>query len=294
MERSHRCVISLGVGKAIYRDSLLRLEESLRRVRFDGDYLYWDEQLPKGSPEHFDVPFGFKSYCFYEALNLGYREVLWIDSACVAIRSLHPVFQLIKENGYVMFNNNYDQMMGQWSSDAALAAHGLTRDEAMAIPEHPCSVIGLDLSSPLGRQFLEGWHQVMGDGITVRGTKDAITSWEDYQAIAWNRDGCISSDPRVRGHRHDQLAAGLVASRLGMTPYCDALRDVHYKENPINRHTSILHHREFGNQITPLDQIYFEVFFRGPFWNTPRQYASRVLRALKRRLAFSSAPSPLP
>lgn len=207
-----------------------------------------------------------------------------MDSVCVAIRSLDPVFRLIKDRGYVMFNNNYGQMMGQWSSDVALEVNGITRDEAMGIPEMPCSVMGLNMRSPLATQFLGDWHQIMSDGVTARGTREVVSTWEEYQSIFWNRNQKISSDPRVRGHRCDQPAAGIAAHRLGMTPYADFLRDIHYKETSINRHTSILHHREFGESITSLDEIYRNIFIRMPLIDSPRQAVYRQLRKFKRRL----------
>ena len=280
--RSNRCVISLGIGKKTYRDCLNRLQESLRRTRFDGDFLFWDERFPDGAPSHFEAPFAFKVYCFFAARDLGYEEILWMDSVCVALRPLAPVFDLIQAKGYVMFNNNYGQMMGQWSSDEALVANGLTRDEAMLIPETPCSVLGLDLRSPLANQFLDGWNQIMSDGVTARGTREPVDNLEDYMAIFWNKNQRISSDPRVRGHRCDQPAAGIVAHRLGMTPYSDLLRDIHYNGTKINRQTAILHHREFGDEITFLDDIYHHVFFRMPLIEPLQKNVYKVARKLKR------------
>jgi hypothetical protein len=276
-----RCVISLGIGKKIYKDCLLRLEESLYRVGFDGDFIYWNDYFPEGCSEHFDAPFGFKPFCFYEARNLGYRQILWIDSPCVAIRSLQPVFESMKENGYILFNNNYSQTMGQWSSDEALATNAISREEALLIPEIPCSVLGLDVQDPRAQQFLEQWHQIMSDGVTAKGTKDKIRDWEDYQSIAWNRNNRISSDIRVKGHRHDQTAAGIVAHRLGMQPYSDYLKDIHYQAKPVKRNTIILHHREFGESITPLSEIYYRVFFKTPFVDNPRSFL-RKLRSVAR------------
>lgn len=280
------CVISLGIGKPAYRNSLERLKESLQRVRFKGDFLFWNDQLPPGCPDHFDVPFGFKTYCFYEAFKLGYRQILWMDSTCIALRSLDPVFQSVQRNGYIFFNNNYEQVLGQWISDEALEQNHLSRDQAMCIPELPCSVLGLDLSQPLASTFLEQWHQVMADGVTARGTRSPIRDWEEYQAIFWNRNQRISADPRARGHRCDQPAAGLVAHRLGMSPYGDFLRDIHYPKRPIQRNTAILHYREFTESITPLNTILHQVFFRSPFIDTPRRKlhaAGRKLRNLLRR-----------
>jgi hypothetical protein len=280
--RLNRCVISLGVGKKVYKDCIKRLQESLIRTGFDGDFLFWNERFPDGAPSQFEAPFAFKTYCFFVARDLGYEEILWMDPVCVALRPLEPVFALIQANGYVMFNNNYGQVMGQWCSDEALAANGLSRDEAMLIPETPCSVLGLDLRSPLANHFLEGWYQIMSDGVTARGTRQPVDNWEDYMAIFWNKGGRISADPRVGGHRCDQPAAGIVAHRLGMTPYADLLRDIHFKGTKINRQTAILHHREFGEEITSLDDIYYHVFVRMPWIQPVRDGIQKVGRKVKR------------
>lgn len=276
-----RCVISLGVGKTCFTASLKRLEQSLRHVGFQGDFLSWDTELPGGCPSHFEAPFCFKTYCFYTAKRLGYKEVLWIDSTCVAIRSLNAVFDDIASEGYVFFNNNYDQMMGQWISDEALAQNMLTRDKAMTIPELPCSVMGLNMESNLANTFLDQWHQIMSDGITARGTSRTINNWEDYQAMLWNRNHVASADPRVKGHRCDQAAAGIVAHRLGMIPYADYLRDIHYKPKPVKRNTSILHYREFSDQITSLKQIYHQIFFHEPWIETPRRRLRTVVKSIR-------------
>jgi len=279
--RTKRCVISLGVGKPVFKLTLQRLGESLKRVGFDGDYLYWDESLPSGCPNQFEAPFAFKSYCFIKAKELGYEQVLWIDAPCIAIRNLAPVFRSIEQHGYVFFNNNYGQMMGQWSSDDALAMNNISREAALAMPEIPCSVLGLNLRSDLASNFLNGWHQIMSDGITVKGIKEKIKTWDEYQEIFWNHNSRISQDPRVCGHRCDQVAAGIVAHRLGMLPYSDYLKDIHYQAKPVKRNTIILHHREFGESITPLSDIYYRVFFKTPFVDKPRSFL-RKLRSVAR------------
>jgi hypothetical protein len=276
-----RCIISLGVGKKAFSNGIKRLEESLRRVQFEGDFLYWDEQLPDGCPAHFDAPFAFKSYCFYVAKELGYSQILWIDSTCIALRSLGPVFADIAKHGYVFFNNNYDQKLGQWIGDDALSQNALSRDQAMDIAELPCSVLGLNMNTELGTSFLDQWHQIMADGVTARGTKQHIRDWEDYQNVFWNRNNRISNDPRAKGHRCDQAAAGIVAHRLGMTPYSDYLKDIHYQAKPVKLNTVILHYREFKDDITPLNAIYYQIFFRAPFIDKPRSSLRKLFRIAK-------------
>jgi hypothetical protein len=118
------------------------------------------------------------------------------------------------------------------------------------------------MRSELALKFLDQWALIMGDGITAKGTTNIVKDWDNYQAISWNKNKRISSDQRVRGHRHDQSAAGIVAHRLGMLPYSDYLKDIHYKVKPIKRNTIILHHREFSETITSLKDIYYQVFLR--------------------------------
>lgn len=281
-----RCVISLGAGRKGFTESLKRLEESLVRVRFKGDFLVWNDVLPEGSPTQFEAPMAFKTFCFHEAEKRGYEEILWIDAPIVALRSLEPIFAVMRENGYVTFANNYGQSLGQWSSDEVLDLHGISREEAMSIPETPTSVIGLNLRTELGSQFLDRWHRMNTDGLTCRGITRAITTVQDHYAIAWNKDGCVSKDQRVGGHRFDQTAAGIVAHQLGLHPNADSLRDIHYEATPVNRHTILLHHREFGEEITPLDRIYYRIFIEKPFLQTPRQKVRRLGRRLKAALPW--------
>ena len=276
-----RCVISLATGKNTFVDCLKRLEESLRRVRFNGDFICWSDELPSGSPTHFEAPFGFKPFCFMEAKKLGYEQVLWIDSTCVAIRPLEPVFRMMEQKGYVIFTNNYGQTMGQWCSDEVLRINNISREDALKIPEVPCSTIGLNLQNALACKFLEMWHQKSTDGITFRGIKEKIANWEDYYDIAWNKTGRVSKDPRVRGHRHDQPAAGIIAHQLGMSPFADGLRDILFKGTAVDKNTIILHHREFGDKITPLNRIYFKVFVMMPFIERPLEMVRSFLRSVR-------------
>lgn len=276
-----QCVISLGIGRPTYIECLKRLEQSLRRVAFAGDFLVWADELPAGSPTQFEAPMAFKTFCFNEAKTKGYEQVLWIDSPMIALRSLEPVFNLLNQHKYIAFNNNYGQTLGQWCSDEVLAKHHISREKALQIPEVPTSAIGLDFNSQLGNTFLDRWHNLCNDGLTCRGTTKEIVSAEDYYAITWNKNGCISSDQRVGGHRHDQTAAGIVADQMGLLPYATNLRDIHYKTTPIDRNTVLLHHREFGDKITPLERIVFHAFWREPFYERPRAKFSKVLNQVK-------------
>jgi hypothetical protein len=162
-----------------------------------------------------DVPFAFKPYCLAEAREHGGKLLLWLDSSCVAVRSLEPIFEQIERDGYILFRNG-SHRVGEWASDEALGALGLSRDQAMEMPEVNAAVIGLNTSSPVSNSFLERWHRAAREGLAFRGVSDQLHDRKDYQNVKWNRGARVSPDPRVRGHRHDQTVAGVLATQLGM------------------------------------------------------------------------------
>src|SRR5829696_3118427 len=171
--------------------------------------------FPDESPAHADVPFAFKPYCFKEARRRGGELLLWLDASCVAVRPLEPIFDQIERDGYILFRNRRYRV-GEWASDEALGVLGVSRDQAMEMPEVNGAAIGLNASSYISDSFLEKWHQRAQEKVAFRGVSEQLRTWVDYQDVKWNRGGRVSSDPRVRGHRHDQTVAGVLAAQLGM------------------------------------------------------------------------------
>jgi hypothetical protein len=212
-----RAILSLATKNKHYPEGLLRLHESLLRVGFSGEFMCWPPgSFPAGCPPHREVPFAFKPFCFVEACQRGVDLALWMDAACVAVRSLESLFREIDRRGYLLFRNGR-RRLGEWASDEALARFGIGREQAMSIPEVNAATLGLDLRSAVGREFLDRWHAAAQHGVAFRGVPEALRTREDYKAVKSNRARRASADPRVRGHRHDQTVAGILAYRLGLT-----------------------------------------------------------------------------
>lgn len=199
-----RCVVSVATGsKSHYYVWQKRLWSSLADVGFTGDRMFWNKELPPGSPTHAESPYAFKPAAFLAAREAGHKQILWCDSAVWARRPLDPAFDLLERQGFLFFYNGY--LCGNWITDAALEKQGLTRDEAMEIPDFTGCCMGLDLNHPLGAEFLARWHEASIDGVSFVG------DWTN------ERKQC-STDPRCRGHRHDQVIGSIIAHRMGMTP----------------------------------------------------------------------------
>jgi hypothetical protein len=215
--RERSCVLSLATADDRYPRQLARLKGSVQAAAFAGELMVWEPgAFPDACPPHLDVPFAFKPFCFADARARGVDLALWLDASCVVMAPLDPLFAQIREHGYLLFRNGRHKV-GEWASDAALARLGVTRAEAMQMPEANASAVGLDLHHPQAVEFLDRWLEEAQHGVAFRGTEEPLTGEADYLDIKWNHHGRASGAPGVRGHRHDQTVASVLAHHLGMT-----------------------------------------------------------------------------
>jgi len=207
---SNKCVISLGINNPQspsghpriisqnFIKGIQRIKEGLIRTNFSGQFLHWCDDYPIGSPKHWEVPFAFKPYCFQEALNQNFQLILWLDSSIKIKQPIEPLFELIKKDGYLIFQE--DHSVGEYCSDAALKTLSILREESFKIQSCWSCVLGLNLQTIIAREFLKIWKEKASDGVTFPGAK-------------W---GKVSEDKRVKGHRYDQTAASVIALQLNM------------------------------------------------------------------------------
>jgi hypothetical protein len=213
------CVISLGVSSPNSPDrptpsfqdfsrGLARIREDLLKFNFQGDFIPWDQHYPEGSPTQQQIHGAYKPFCFYEVQQRGYQLVLWMDASIKIRKPLEPLFALIKQDGYLMFQESHS--VGAYCKDEALKLLGITREESFKLPSCWSCVLGLDLSNQRSVEFLRQWKERASDGITFPGPK-----WSGVKG--WPRTA--SQDPRVHGHRCDQTSASVIAIKLGMAAW---------------------------------------------------------------------------
>ena len=210
-----KCVINYAKGDW-YITGQNRLTESLKNVKFDGDILTFQDEQQIGSPPHNEAPYAFKPYALKYAVEKGYELVLWCDASVWAIKPIDAIFDEIEKNNYCFFHNC---MCGEWSSDASLNSFGITREKSFDIAMLMGICMGFNMTTDICKEFLKRWLEKANDGVTFKG------SWN-------NNNNEVSSDPRVRGHRHDQTAASLIAYQLDMKFITPHLTYFQYYENP--------------------------------------------------------------
>jgi hypothetical protein len=200
-----RCIINFAKG-TWYPRGQQRLIKSLETQIFKGDMFAFKDEKQIPSLTHQEAPYAFKIAAFEKALARGYESILWCDSALYAIRPLEPIFDYIEEHGHMFFWDGWD--CAQWTNDKMLNYFNLSRDQAQKISQILACFIGLDLTNEKTKEFLKQW-------------KESIP----YFKGRWtNQNNTESQDPRCMGHRHDQSAASIIATTLGMfdeTRYCN-------------------------------------------------------------------------
>ncbi len=208
-----------------YRRGMKRLGEAcLERKE---TCIQWTGE-PDGSPSHADVPYAFKAYALQHAAEHA-DLLLWADACILPIRDMEPLWKRIEEQGYWFCNNGYSNY--EWTAREAyddLFSGGFRPDNPQSlcydinreIKHVVATTFGLNVRHPKGAAFLREYFRLAST------TRAFCGPWGN---IAWKEaDGSKPySDPRnsryalcgpadVRGHRHDQTAASVIAWRLGM------------------------------------------------------------------------------
>ena len=222
-------IVNVGRGKWYPRGSE-RLKRTVERLNPGVPVLQWVDTYPPGSPTHEQAPYGFKMAAINHAASLGYDVILWADSSMFCVRPLRPFFEAIKGHGHVLQVNGFK--CGEWCSDAALERLEFAREEAWQIPDYTGCCMGFDVTNERTAEFLRLLTVEANDGVSFRG------DW-------FNDKGQVSSDPKVRGHRHDQVVGSLLAHRLGLPLttsengfvqyYCGNRNEVRRKVSMLNR-----------------------------------------------------------
>jgi hypothetical protein len=126
MSDQRMCVISLGVNSPSPPDhpnlsfqdfsrGLARIRENLLKFNFQGDFIPWDQHYPGGSPTQQEAPCAYKPFCFHEVQHQGYQLVLWMDASIEIKKPLESLFELIKQDGYLIFQESHS--VGEYCKD---------------------------------------------------------------------------------------------------------------------------------------------------------------------------------
>jgi hypothetical protein len=205
-----RAIVNVATGRYLVGQERLRAA-----VSGGAEFICWTDAMPPGSPAHQDVPYAFKAFALDVARQRGFRYVLWADSSIKVLRPLEPLWDLIEAQGY-WISKNYSWNNGEWTWPTAYGDLGIAPEDNWRIPQVIATSFGLDLQHPKGLGFFEEYLRLAktrafcGPWFNRRHPDYAHHNFAEYPS-----GDCENT--QIRGHRHDQTAASLIAHRLGMT-----------------------------------------------------------------------------
>lgn len=175
---------------------------------------------PPGAPEEvIEAGWDYTAYCWKpfalkHALESAEVAIL-MDAAFWPIRPIQPLVDHILKYGYYLCNNG--ALAGHWATDRSLALMGVTRETSLTIREASSYCVGLHRRSFKALQLCRQWC----DAALVRGIFEGPHTAGKPDDEGVRNPGFVSDDPRVLGHRHDQLALSILAWKLGMKELVD-------------------------------------------------------------------------
>lgn len=212
-----KAIVNCAVEQGFY----LPLQERVLAAckQFGGDAELFFGGYPDGCPSHLTHQYVFKVRAMEQAIQQGFRRILWVDCRCRPIKSFQPIWDCIEQTGYYVGQQG-DATLGQWCSDTALALFGISRETANEIILLRGGVFGLNLDEPEGWEIWRSYKALCDLGAFTGAHQNQpgapITEWGGGKL-----KGHVSNDPAVGGHRHDESALSFALWNLGLKPSRD-------------------------------------------------------------------------
>ncbi len=188
----NRCILLFASFNGIYQDKARKLLAQLEKRGYSGHVLLRIGGFPNtenGDLTLSHIPYAFKLAFLREAKSLGYKEVLWLDTAIHPLTNLETIFQEIKKTGYFFTSVGSLQDNAENHLPEAAVALNLNTNLYPQIPHISSGILGLNMASPKAHALLDTWYE---ETIKV------------YPNVSWFPE---------------ELSLSTVAFRLNMKPY---------------------------------------------------------------------------
>lgn len=144
------------------------------------------------------------------------------DASFYAIRDIAPLVDHIQRVGYYLCRNG--STVGEWTSDNCLRHFGIDRNVVMGMPDVSSYCVGINKHDLKALRFADAWC-ANSNRQTIPG---AHTNMPHKNRRSRN-PGWVSQEVRVRGHRHDQVVASILAHQMGLLEWCSRPLFTSYK-----------------------------------------------------------------
>lgn len=194
-----RAIVNLSIGspESWYHKGRLALFQSLLNVDEKATRFFANYEKPERRSVYEDKIAHIKHAACY------YKQILWLDCSITVVKPLDKVWKYIEKNGVYLYQSGAN--CGETCNDRCLKHYGLTRDQAMLIPECASNVVGINLEHETGKKFFDLWI----------GSLESDANQGHKWPTEIERFG-ESLDRRFKYHRQDQSTASLSAHLAGV------------------------------------------------------------------------------
>lgn len=183
-----RCILLFASRNGIYPDKARRALNDLRKCGYSGHVLLRIGGFPNlsgGGLKLCHVPYAFKVAFLKEAQNLGYAQVLWIDTAMHPLTNLEKIFSVIEERGYFFTNVGFLSDNRNTHLSSAAACLDVSTDLYEIIPHLSSSMMGFNMKNPKSVELIDEWLAA------AENVYPFITCWPEelsLSIIAWRHN----------------------------------------------------------------------------------------------------------
>lgn len=156
-----------------------------------GRMVYLRNRYPKSKeygdcPTHQEAPYAFKAFIIQEALDMGYKKILWADSSCIFLRNLETYWQLSEELGVILLDNP-GCPEATWTADDCLQHMGCDPEFAKTFFEIDAfmMLLNFDAIPSIAQTLFDRYFTHSRDSICLKGIQGSLR-------------------PDFKAHRHDQ------------------------------------------------------------------------------------------
>ena len=163
---SDRCIVCYASFDGVYPGLIKQLPEHLEKTGFQGYLFYQIGGFPNPTGQEIRfcaVPYSFKVFSLLEAKKLGFHKVLWIDSVFIPLKDPSPLFEQIEQEGYFFKRHSTSSKFILPSTRKYLQEK--TGSDVLHAHYVSAQVLGLDLNTPLAKQFIEEYYKLVEDGM---------------------------------------------------------------------------------------------------------------------------------
>lgn len=181
----NRCIVLFASYNGIYPAKARQLLEELKACGYSGHVILRTGGFPNIEEQGLKichVPYAFKVAFLLEAERLGYKEVLWLDTALHPLKNLEVIFSTIKEKGYFFTNVGFLSDNMSTHLPEAAASLGITTDHYHQIPHISSSILGLNMKNEKAVKLLRNWFE------ETERVLPYITCWPEelsLSVVAW-------------------------------------------------------------------------------------------------------------